>query len=220
MIICIAGLLNDAELGAVRETLAELPFRDGRVTAGWQAREVKHNLQADPSDAAALGLTRMLRERLLANELFQIAVRPKRLSSLILSRYEPGMAYGTHVDDALMHGLRSDVSFTLFLSPAEAYDGGELVIEDAAGERAFKLPAGSAVVYPSTSLHRVEQVRRGERLAAVGWARSQLRDPGARELLFDLEQVRARLAARADDPESLGLVSKSIANLLRRWVED
>jgi PKHD-type hydroxylase len=130
------------------------------------------------------------------------------------------MTYGTHVDDALMHGMRTDVSFTLFLSDPEDYDGGELIIDTAAGEDAVKLPAGSLVAYPTTQLHRVAEVSRGERWAAVGWARSFVRDAGRRELLFDLDTARRQLFARDGKSAEFDLLSKSAANLLRMWAED
>jgi PKHD-type hydroxylase len=130
------------------------------------------------------------------------------------------MAYGTHVDDALMGGMRTDISFTLFLSDPESYDGGELVTESHAGEQPFKLPAGSLVLYPSTTLHRVEPVTRGSRLAAVGWVRSLVRDPARRELLFDLDTARKALFDRDGKSPEFDLLSKCGANLLRMWAED
>src|SRR5882724_7953048 len=138
----------------------------------------------------------------------------------MFSAYEPGMRYGSHVDDALMQGMRTDVSFTLFLSERESYDGGELVIESAAGEDAVKLPAGSMVAYPSTALHHVAPVTRGTRLAAVGWVRSYVRDSARREMLFDLDTARRQLFAREGKSAEYDLVSKSLANLMRMWVED
>ena len=123
-------------------------------------------------------------------------MRPKALTPLVFSRYGGGQAYGSHVDNPLMGGIRTDVSFTLFLAEPEAYDGGALVIESPSGEDAVKLPAGHMVVYPSTALHRVEPVTRGERVAAVGWAQSHIRDAAQRELLFDLETARRRLFDR------------------------
>ena len=130
------------------------------------------------------------------------------------------MHYGSHVDDALMDGMRTDVSFTLFLSDPAGYDGGELTIESAAGEETFKLDAGSLVAYSATSLHRVADVTRGTRLAAVGGARSFIRDPARRELLFDLDTARRQLFAREGKSAEFDLVSKSLANLLRMWAED
>jgi PKHD-type hydroxylase len=142
------------------------------------------------------------------------------LTPLMFSRYEPGMNYGSHVDDALMQGLRTDVSFTLFLSDPESYDGGELVIETASGEDAIKLDPGALVAYPTTTLHRVNEVTRGERLAVVGWARSFIRDAAQRELLFDLDTARRQIFAREGKTAEFDLISKSAANLMRMWVED
>jgi PKHD-type hydroxylase len=116
--------------------------------------------------------------------------------------------------------MRSDVSFTLFLSDAASYDGGELIIESAGGEEAFRLDAGSLIAYPATSLHRVGTVTRGARLAAVGWARSFVRDPAQRELLFDLDTARRQMFAQHGKSADYDLVSKSLANLLRMWMED
>src|SRR5262249_35239859 len=163
---------------------------------------------------------------------FRLAVRPKALSPLIFSRYEKNMHYGSHVDDALMEGMRTDVAFTLFLSEPTSYDGGELTIESAGGEEAFKLAAGALVAYSATSLPaglvphspppppQSAAVTRGVRLAAVGWARSFIRDPAQRELLFDLDTARRQIFAREGKSTEFDLVSKSFANLLRMWVED
>jgi PKHD-type hydroxylase len=138
----------------------------------------------------------------------------------MFSRYDPGMRYGAHVDDAIMHGMRADVAFTLFVSDQQSYDGGELVLDTAAGEDAIKLPAGALVAYPATSLHRVAEVTRGTRLAAVGWARSFVRDPAQRELLFDLDTARRKLFAQQGSTAEFDLLSKSLANLMRMWAED
>ena len=161
-----------------------------------------------------------LKRRLLGHALFVLATRPKALTPIILSRYDADMRYGTHVDDALMGGLRTDVSYTLFLSDPASYEGGELVIESTAGEQPFKLEAGSLVLYPSTTLHRVEPVLSGERLAAVGWVRSLIRDPARRELLFDLETASRQLFEKHGKTGEFDLVTKSATNLLRLWAED
>jgi PKHD-type hydroxylase len=158
--------------------------------------------------------------RLLANPVFQIAVRPKRIVRAMFSRHKSGDSYGTHVDNALMDGERTDVSFTLFLSDPEHYSGGELVIETAAGEEAVKLPAGSLFAYPSTTLHRVERVTEGNRLAMVGWVRSLVRDASQRELLYDLDTARRTLFDRTGKSVEFDLISKSCANLLRMWCDD
>jgi PKHD-type hydroxylase len=219
MIISIADLLSPDDLAETRKVLSAVVFEDGRLTAGWNARLVKNNEQASASRAVD-----RLREKIsgliLSNEIFALSVRPKALTPLLFSRYGAGKSYGSHVDDALMSGMRTDVSFTLFLADPGGYEGGELIIETTSGEEAFKLPAGSLVAYPSTTLHRVADVTSGERLAAVGWARSFLRDPGQRELLFDLDRARRALFAREGKTDEFDLISKSTANLLRMWVDD
>jgi PKHD-type hydroxylase len=218
MQIVIADVLAPEILGEVRDTLPEMRFEDGSRTAGWSARLVKDNEQA--RESATL---RLLRERVGAairgHDLFALAVRPKALTPLLFSRYGPGQAYGAHVDNPLIDGLRTDVSFTLFLSEPEAYGGGELVIESAAGEDELKLPAGHMVVYPSTALHRVAPVTRGERLVAVGWAQSMIRDASRRELLFDLESARRGLFEQVGKTREFDLLSKCAANLTRLWAE-
>jgi len=218
MQIVIGNVLSAADLDRLGKALDGARFVDGRETAGFAARTVKHNLQA--AGEPALDAPRALvRERILANEVFGLAVRPKALS-LMFSRYDPGMRYGTHVDDAIMHGMRADVAFTLFLSDPQSYDGGELVLDTAAGEDTIKLPSGALVAYPATSLHRVAEVTRGTRLAAVGWARSFVRDPAQRELLFDLDTARRKLFAQQGATAEFDLLSKSLANLMRMWAED
>jgi PKHD-type hydroxylase len=220
MQIVIGNILSAEEIATVTATLARAPFVDGRATAGFAARLVKDNLQAEGADRSLETIRKLVAERILAHDVFRMAVRPKALSPLLFSRYEPGMHYGSHVDDALMDGMRTDVAFTLFLCDPASYDGGELTIESAAGEEAFKLEPGALVAYPATSLHRVTDVTRGARLAAVGWARSFIRDPARRELLFDLDSARRQLFAREGKSAEFDLIAKSFANLMRMWVED
>lgn len=220
MQIAIAGVLSSDEIELVRERLAAAEFVDGRVTAGWAAKLVKENLQARGGGRSLETVRELIAVRILENEIFRLAARPKALTPLLFSRYEPGMRYGSHVDDALMNGMRTDVSFTLFLSNPDEYDGGELVVESAAGEERIKLNAGSLVAYPSLTLHRVAEVTRGARLAAVGWARSHIRDPIKRELLFDLDTAKRRLFEREGKSSEFDLLSKSTTNLLRMWAED
>ena len=219
MQIVIGDVLSTDEVALVRQALAQAAFEDGRVTAGFAASLVKNNRQAT-NDRKIETMRKLLEERILGNELFALAVRPKALTSMMFSRYEGGMQYGSHVDDALMQGMRTDVSFTLFLSDPASYDGGELVIESASGEDAVKLAAGSLVGYPSTTLHHVSPVTRGERLACVGWARSFVRDGAQREMLFELDTARRQMFAKDGKTAEYDLVSKSLANLLRMWVED
>jgi PKHD-type hydroxylase len=220
MFYAIADVLDASDVAAAAAVLAKAKFVDGRATAGWHAKSVKHNLQALQGDRAVDTLRQSLAAKIGGHPLFHAIARPKALSPLILSRYEPGMEYGAHVDDAVMNGMRSDVSFTLFLSDPATYDGGALTIDTSGGEEDVKLAAGSLVAYPSTALHRVQPVTRGARLAAVGWARSYVRDAAQRELLFDLDTARQNLFLREGKTAEFDLLSKTSANLMRMWVED
>jgi PKHD-type hydroxylase len=220
MFLCIADVLGPDERTAVVGKLEATAFADGAATAGWHARLVKRNLQAPRDEPSLEELRARLTAAILGHPLFQLAARPKALTPLLLSRYEPGMSYGTHIDDALMGGLRTDLAFTLFLSEPGAYEGGELVIETASGEEPYKLEAGSLLLYPATTLHRVEPVTGGHRLAAVGWVRSHVRDAARRELLFDLDTARRALFERHGKTAEFDLLAKCSANLLRMWAED
>ncbi|MBD0269735.1 MAG: Fe2+-dependent dioxygenase [Cyanobacteria bacterium Co-bin8] len=222
MIFKIPNLLTPEELEQITSQLAKSEFIDGKLTAGWHAKLVKNNQQLSRQDNTYEVLKGLLQTALERNPLFQVAVRPKVVHSVLFSRYTPGMSYGRHTDNALMGGssfLRSDVSFTVFLNSPAAYEGGELVIEGADSETNYKLEAGTALFYPSTTLHRVDPVTSGERLVIVGWVQSLVRDASQREILFDLETVRRSLFAQSGKSDEFDLLSKSVANLLRRWVE-
>lgn len=220
MLIMIANVLDADDLQRLRDNLAQVRYVDGRQTAGREARTVKRNEQVDRSDALAAEMQDLVTDRLLDNRLFRMATRPHVVRPPLFSRYQPGMEYGAHVDDAIMGGMRTDVSVTVFLSDPGDYEGGELVIESAAGEQDVKLAAGDAVVYPTTFLHRVAPVTSGERLAAVTWVRSLVRDAAARELLFDLETARRALFDQLGKTAELDLLAKTQSNLLRLWAED
>lgn len=220
MIVLLGNLLDDATVRRLRQILETATFIDGRATAGEQARLVKRNDQVDSDDRTLPQLREMVMEALANSEIFHSAARPKDVKPPLFSRYVPGMEYGNHVDDALMGGMRTDLSFTLFLSDPESYDGGELVIDSTAGEQEIKLPAGSAVLYPSTSLHRVAPVTRGQRLAAVTWIRSFIRDAARREILFDLDRVHESLFRRDGKTPEVDVLAKTQSNLLRLWAED
>ncbi|WOD40088.1 Fe2+-dependent dioxygenase [Nodosilinea sp. E11] len=223
MILCIGDVLSADDLQTIAASLAKAAFVDGKTTAGWHAQAVKHNRQL-PREAPELEPIRaLILAALQRHPLFQIAVRPRLIHPMLISRYDPGMAYGTHTDNALMvaqgQPMRSDVSLTLFLSDPATYDGGELVIDSPQGEQAFKLDAGAMVVYPSSTLHRVETVTRGVRLAAVSWVQSLVRDPAEREILFDLDTVCQTLFERCGKTREFDLLAKTRANLLRQWAE-
>lgn len=219
MQLSIQAILSDIEVDDVRRRIGRLSFNPGADTAGWAARSVKQNQQA-ALDHDTEELLHGLCQKLLGSELFQLAARPKRIVKSMLSRYRPGDHYGWHVDNAIMDGERTDISFTLFLSDPRSYEGGELTIDSAGGTEAIKLPAGSVFVYPSTTLHQVAEVTAGERIAMVGWARSLVRDAAKRELLFDLDTARRAAFERAGKSAEFDLLSKSCANLMRMWCED
>lgn len=212
----IGGVFDAATLEALTEAAAALTFEDGSATAGALARRVKANAQAaiSPERDAVL---RKVESALSANALFASAARPRAFARLVVSRYRTGQTYGLHVDDALMAGARTDLSFTLFLSDPDSYDGGALVISDRVEDRAFKLPAGELILYPSDTLHRVEPVTAGERLAVVGWVTSWVREPDRREILFDLDAAITAELAGAHDPDQLLRLSRTRSNLIRMW---
>lgn len=220
MILCIGNILTPEELELIVTKVKAADFVDGQATAGWHARLVKHNTQLPASSPVLVTVREVISAALARHGLFQM-VRPHTIRPVTLSRYQVGMRYGSHIDDVVMQNptMRSDVSMTLFLSDPATYDGGELVIESTQGEAVFKLPAGSAIVYPSSTLHRVEEVTRGERLAAVTWIQSLVRDAGQREILFDLDTARQALFEASGKTPIFDLISKSHANLFRQWME-
>ncbi|KAF3888486.1 MULTISPECIES: Fe2+-dependent dioxygenase [Nostocales] len=221
MILCIDNVLTSDELDFLVSKLKNAEFIDGKNTAGWHAKLVKNNMQL-PNNDLTQEMRGIVTQALKRNPLFQATVRPKIIQPIIFSCYEPGMYYGSHTDNALMGDgtfTRSDVSFTLFLSPASSYGGGELVIDTSLGEQTFKLDAGSMIVYPSSTLHRVETVTDGIRLAAISWVQSLIRDSAEREILFDLETVRQVIFQKYGKTPEFDLISKTHANLLRKWVD-
>lgn len=217
MLFTVPELLSAEGVADLRSRLESVPLVDGKSTAGWHAKGVKQNQQLDAKAAKPLGDE--VRSLILKHPLFQVAARPKQVQSIRFNRYSDGMFYGRHTDNALMNGVRTDLSFTLFLSDPSSYEGGELVVEGADSEQAYKLAAGSMLVYPSTSLHRVEPVTKGVRWAAIGWMQSQIRDAQQREILFELDTVRRSLFQQHGKTDEFDLVSKSLTNLLRMWVE-
>lgn len=214
-------LLPPERVCALREALLEpsAPWLAGAETAGWHARAVKHNRQLERGGDLHIRLAAEVEAALLAHPLLQAAALPARVHGLLFSRCGPGEGYGRHVDNAFMAGGRSDLSFTLFLSDPATYEGGALVLENPGGEEAVRAPAGHALVYPSTLLHRVEPVREGERLVAVGWIHSRVRSAECRELLFELDTARRALFRSEGKGEVFDLVSRCYSNLLRMWGE-
>lgn len=192
-----------------------LSFEDGAKTAGTIARRVKDNLQAR-DDAATRAVLEKARTALVAHPVFANLAYPASFAKMIVSRTEGGGHYGDHVDNALIAGARTDMSFTLFLSPPDSYEGGTLTICDRLEDRQIKLDQGDAVLYTSDTVHRVDPVTSGSRLVIIGWVTSRLRDPRQREILFDLWQA-IQAAEAAEDWAQVQLISKSRSNLLRMW---
>jgi PKHD-type hydroxylase len=209
MLLAIENVLAKDDLARLTSDIAKLSFVDGRATAGPAAKSVKNNTQA--TGAGVDAVLAFVRRALDANSIFQAVAQVRAFGPMLVSRYAVGQEYGLHVDNAFMGAVRSDLSFTLFLSDADSYEGGALRLELPAGSQAIRLPAGSLVLYPSTSLHCVEPVTRGQRLAIVGWVESRVLHSEAREALFDLANVRATLESVAGvDP-----LQKVQSNLVR-----
>jgi len=220
MLATIDNVLDWPTLKALRQTLADGSFVDGQTTAGFRAKRVKHNEQLSPKGASRKEADKTVLDALRRHREFQRVAMPKAIQRPLFSRYSVGMNYGLHVDDAVMgkaRKLRSDLSVTVFLSNPDDYEGGELEMSSPFGTQEVKLPAGSAVVYPSSTLHRVKPVTEGERLAAVTWVQSFVSDPARREVLYDIDKVRRRLGELDPDGDETDLAFKTYANLTRMW---
>lgn len=225
MIARIPGLLDTQALTAIAALLREASWEDGRATAGHQSARVKHNLQLPQGSPAARQAGDIIVRALERHPEFISAALPRHVYPPLLNRYEPGMSFGAHVDNAVRqlpgthHRLRIDISATLFLSAPEDYDGGELVVEDTFGAHAVKLSAGDMVVYPASSLHKVQPVTRGARVAAFFWVQSMVRDDAARTLLFEMDTAIRELTAANSDSSALLRLTACYHNLLRRWAD-
>jgi PKHD-type hydroxylase len=224
MLLTIEDVLTADQVAAFRQRLAAADWVDGRATAGAQSALAKRNLQVPEDSGAARELGETMLSALGRNERFVSAALPLRVFPPLFNRYDAGMAFDTHVDNAIRFAgpvrYRTDLSATLFLTDPGDYDGGELVVEDAYGEHAVKLPAGSLVLYPATSLHRVASITRGSRWAAFFWVQSMVRSDEQRSLLFDLDMAIQALSARVGqgDPAVVSLAG-TYHNLVRMWAE-
>ena len=222
MLLVINAIDDAGHLAALAERIGLLEWRDGRETAGAVAREVKRNLQAAMDSTAGRRLADELLPLIAENAVLKAAAQPRRFSPLISSKTEGGGHYGPHVDNALMgkgsQRLRTDLSFTLFLTPPEEYEGGELVVHTAGMTQEVKGEAGHLVLYPSGSIHEVRPVTRGTRIVCIGWIESMIADGARREMLFDLENLRSSLRRQLPSQSAeLLTLDKTIANLLRMW---
>ena len=225
MMLHIPQLLTAEELTTVNDGLAAALWRDGGMTAGAQASKLKTAEQLPYADPVNLRLSAIVATALKRHPMFQSAALPKTILPPRFNRYFGGGAFGNHVDSAVhldpSTGLsvRTDISTTVFLTAPEDYDGGELIIEDTYGAHEVKLPAGDAILYPSTSLHRVEPVTRGMRTVSVLWTQSMVRDGVRRQMLFDLDMTILRLRARLGDSEEVVGLTSHYHNLIRQWAE-
>lgn len=224
MLIVIENVLDEAEVRTFRERLATANWVDGAATAGSRSIAVKQNLQLASGDALAVELGNVVLRKLGHNPLFVSAALAEKIWPPVFNCYQDGGHYGTHSDAALMRlpevnlTIRSDLSATVFLSDPEEYDGGELVIEEQFGGQAVKLAAGDMVLYPSSSLHQITPVTRGQRICAIMWMQSAVADTAARSMLFDLDQsIQALSVGRAKDDEDVDRLIHVYHNLLRRW---
>ena len=223
MLITIPNILDKERLDFIIQTLEKSKFVDGTLSAGMAAKRVKNNEELEASEQQMQQLNNLVMGSLVQHEEFKAAAIPFRVATPYYARYTKGMAYGDHVDDPIMGSggqqYRSDISTTVFLNDPTEYDGGELVITTSFGEQKVKLPAGSAVVYPSSSLHHVAEVTKGTRLVAVTWAQSMIRDPAKRELLYTLNQARESLLKNRPEEAETKQVDVSYVNLFRMWSE-
>lgn len=226
MLIAIPDLLDPATLASLRATIDVAEWIDGNATSGHQSALAKQNEQLPEDSGAAKAGGKVILDALGRSPLFFAAALPLKVFPPLFNRYGVGQTFGVHVDSAIRiqrgtdFRIRSDLSMTVFLEDPAAYDGGELVIEDQFGVQRVKLPAGHAILYPSSSLHKVEPVTRGARVASFFWIQSMIRDDGARRILFDLDQSVQRLTGQ------LGGTDRSVIeltgvyhNLLRRWAD-
>jgi PKHD-type hydroxylase len=225
MLLQIPDVLTSEQVAECRRMLGRAEWVDGRVTAGHQSARAKDNMQLPEGHPAARQLGDMILSALERSPLFMSAALPLRVFPPLFNRYEGGQSFGNHVDNAIRqvtntpHRVRTDLSATLFLAAPEEYEGGELLVEDTYGLHRVKLPAGHLILYPASSLHRVQPVTRGSRLASFFWVQSMVRDDGERTLLFDLDTAIQRLSADAPEHPSVVQLTSVYHNLLRRWAD-
>ncbi len=223
MLLQIPDVLSAEQVAQCRQLLEQAEWIDGRVTAGHQSARAKDNMQLREDHPAARQIGALILAVLECNTLFMASALPLKVFPPLFNRYQGGQAFGTHVDNAIRqvtgteHRVRTDISATLFFSRPDEYDGGELLIEDTYGVHNIKLPAGHLILYPSTSLHHVRPVTRGERLASFFWIQSMVRDDAERTVLFDLDMAIQRINQDMPEHPSSVQLTGVYHNLLRRW---
>jgi PKHD-type hydroxylase len=223
MLLHIPEVLSKAQVVALRRTLDAGSWLDGATTAGPLAAEAKNNLQFSTESPDYSALSQSIISALERHPLFVSAALPRRILPPMFNRYAGGNHYGNHVDNAIQadgrngERLRTDISVTVFLSEPESYDGGDLIIEDTYGSHEVKLPAGDAIIYPSSSLHRVEPVTAGQRVASFLWVESLVRDAWQRCMLFNLDMTLIKLRSQVGNTDEIVALTGHYHNLLRQW---
>jgi PKHD-type hydroxylase len=222
MLTRLINVLDPDRLGDARKLVTGGRFVNGALSAGMAAQRVKNNQELVVDERLMRQLNNLVMGSLVRHPVYRSAALPLKVATPYYARYSAGMSYGNHVDDPIMGEgdlYRSDISVTIFLSDPDDYDGGELVIQTPFGEQFVKLPAGDAVIYPSSSVHRVAEVTRGERVVAVSWIQSMVRDPDKRALLHELNQAREKLLHDNPEAEETSRVNHAYINLVRMWSE-
>jgi PKHD-type hydroxylase len=223
MLLHIPRVIDSIQLGVIQGALKQSKFVDGKLSAGMVAEKVKRNEEVDQHTDTAVQLSKIIIGNLYHHAVFRSAAMPLRVATPFFARYRPGMTYGDHIDDPVMGGdgqrFRCDIATTVFLNEPEEYVGGELLIRTQFGDQKIKLPAGDAVVYPASSLHQVAEVTEGERIVAVTWVQSMIREPAKREILHELNLAREKLLHESAAGETGKQVDHAYTNLVRMWAE-
>lgn len=220
-LIHIPQLLTSTELIAIDSLIDKANFVDGKLTASLAAKEVKNNLQIEANNESLAEIQKIINAALAQSPLFNIAALPKTVYPFLVSKYSAGKYYGWHVDSPMMGNppIRTDLAMTIFLSDPASYEGGELIIQSDTGTSNFKPAKGDAVLYPCQYLHCVNEIKSGERIAAVTWVQSNVKDPGQRQILFQLNQVHSALFQQAPNAPATNLLLQTHSNLFRMWAD-
>tara|TARA_Y100001978_G_C23618845_1_gene397399 strand:+ start:60 stop:725 length:666 start_codon:yes stop_codon:yes gene_type:complete len=213
----ITQLLNDEEVSILKKNLnvESQHWEDGKKTAGSHAAQVKNNLQLNRKSNISKNLSEFISNKILSNQLIKSFSLPKNIHGIMFSKSKEGMKYGRHIDNAFMSSGRADLSFTIFINKKKSYQGGELIIENINEDSSFKLNSGEIIIYPSTYLHSVKEIEKGERIVCVGWMESYVKSIEEREYLFDIDAGARSLLSKYGRSDELDLIFKSYSNLLR-----
>jgi PKHD-type hydroxylase len=220
-LVHIPGLLTAEELTTIDALVAKANFVDGKLTASMAAKEVKNKLQVEANNQYLAEIQKIISTALMQSPLFNIAALPKKIYPFLVSKYVPGKYYGWHVDSPSMGDppIRTDLAMTVFLCDPATYEGGELMIQSDTGTSSFKPAKGDAVLYPCQYLHCVNEIKSGERIAAVTWVQSNVKDPAKRQILFQLNQVHGALYQQSPNAPATNLLLQTHSNLFRMWAD-